>query len=101
MSTARDPETGEFVGAPHAAYECRADGYCRWRVYEHARASESYVYVHQLLACLDDDPREVFGPRTHVHHIDGVRWHNIRENVEVRADDEHANYHMNGRSFDD
>lgn len=91
---------GRFAPRPWASYEVRRDGYCRWRTTD-VDGDEIYVYVHQVVACVNNDPREVFAPGNHVHHIDGVRWHNSPENVEVRPDYEHCNYHMNGERFDD
>lgn len=77
----------------HARYETRSDGYTRWRSFEDGR--ERYVYVHPLAAVawgildgLDDD--------RHVHHVNGVRWANIEDNLEARDPVEHGDYHLNG-----
>ena len=77
----------------YARFETRRDGYARWRSWEDGR--DRYVYVHRLAAVawgiLDglDDPR-------HVHHVDGINWLNIEENLEARAPDRHADFHLNG-----
>jgi hypothetical protein len=95
---ARDAH-GRFVDGGHARYESRADGYCRWRAYDPATGRDRYVYVHQLLACVEHDPRAVFDPDNEVHHADGVRWHNAPGNVEVREAVDHAEWHLHGRAL--
>lgn len=89
-------ENGRFAPRDHAVYEVRADGYCRWRAYDSDLGRDVYVYVHQLLACVDHDPREVFDPANSVHHEDEVRWHNTSENLEVHEHGDHWNWHANG-----
>ena len=100
MSAQQRDAGGRFVANPHATYESRDDGYCRWRAYDPESGIERRVYVHQLLACLDHDTHVVFDPETHVHHRDGVRWHNVRENLEVRERPEHGDYHLNGEGLE-
>lgn len=91
---------GRFVAPETANYETLERGWPRWRVTE-PNGERKTVYVHQVLACVDHDPRRVFDPRTEVHHRDGVRWHNAPENVEVREADEHGDFHLNGQAFAD
>lgn len=91
---------GRFITTDHARYEKRPDGYCRWRSFDPSLGDDVYLYVHQLLACVEFDPADVFDPSNHVHHINGVRWLNLPDNIELRDDAEHGNYHMNGVEFE-
>lgn len=76
-----------------ARFETRRDGYERWRCWDATR--EQYVYVHRLAAVawgvLDglDDPR-------HVHHVDGIEWLKVEDNLEARDPVRHGDYHLNG-----
>jgi hypothetical protein len=88
-------------GNLHASYYTGSDGY---RVFKGKCYGEKYefVYAHQLLACIDHDPHEVFAENTHVHHgadkhgeIPPVelRWANWEGNLEVMDGSEHVRYH--------
>lgn len=54
------------------------------------------VRVHQLVACVENDPHEVFGDGTHVHHITGVPCLNTTDHVELVKDSDHGHIHGNG-----
>jgi hypothetical protein len=50
--------------------------------------------VHQLCAIADGaDPNKVFSEEWHVHHIDGNKWVNGYDNLEVLPSEEHASGH--------
>ena len=52
------------------------------------------VYVHQLLACLDYRPTEVFDPTNHVHHQMNAPYSiDVIENVRVVDQAEHLGAH--------
>jgi hypothetical protein len=78
----------------------RADGYERFRVWDSEEKRERYVYVHQLIRIAEgDDPHCVFSNGAfHVHHRDGVRWHNTAENTELLRSDDHARETFGGVS---
>lgn len=77
-------------------------GYERWRSYEfrpHTPGSSKedvYLYHHRLLALLDfplsmpieECVREMAG--TDVHHCNGVKWDNRRDNLDLLDHGEHA-----------
>lgn len=56
---------------------------------------DSTVYVHQLVALLDDvDPSIVFAPDHDVHHVNHVPWDNRPSNLELRDAIEHRTEHL-------
>lgn len=59
-------------------------------------------YVHQLLACRDNDPHDVFDGETVVHHrFPSPAAIDIQENVVVLTQSEHVQLHMEGDTLDD
>lgn len=70
-------------------------GYERWRHrYDGQMDNLSH---HQLIACLDHDPHEVFAPDTNVHH--GPIEHplaNWAGNLEVMTNIDHGRHHQKG-----
>lgn len=55
--------------------------------YEYIRCrvgdTDATVYVHQLLACLENDPHDVFSPASEVKRLIEIPWLNIPENVHL------------------
>lgn len=49
--------------------------------------------VHQLLACIENDPYEVFAEDTVVHHKNSHKFDNREENLELLSRSEHQKYH--------
>lgn len=83
----------------HALYK-RSKGYKQW--VDNQDYDKTTVSVHQVLACVDNDPHEVFSDGIHVHHgadkhdkLPPVErsWANWRENIELMSASEHASYH--------
>lgn len=70
--------------------------------YEYVRCrvgdDDSTVYIHQLVACLENDPCEVFGDEFDVHHCNHVPWDNRPENVALEKAYDHRCAHLEGRS---
>lgn len=54
------------------------------------------VAIHQLLACLDHDPHDVFAEGNHVHHSTGHPAANIPGLVEIQSRSEHRLLHERG-----
>lgn len=75
----------------YATHQFTANGYERWT--SHHDGERSRVFVHQLLACLNHDPHEVFSPDTNVHHVTGHGLDNRPEAVEVLTIAEHNKHH--------
>lgn len=67
-----------------------------WYFRDRACGEDVTVYEHQLNACLDHDPRDVFDPDNHVHHLNGVRCDNRPENLAVVDAELHVDQHLNG-----
>ena len=63
--------------------------------YESWTEKDKRVYVHQLLACVDNDPHEVFASNNHVHHVNGISIDNRHDNIVVIDKREHARIHAN------
>jgi len=52
------------------------------------------VRIHRLVACLENDPNEIFGSNKHVHHENGVKWDNRPENLSVETPGKHRQIHQ-------
>jgi len=64
--------------------------------YEVLTDGESSVKVHQLQACLDNDPHDVFNTRyMNVHHLNTIPWDNREENLLLLRARYHRNLHAN------
>lgn len=72
------------------------DGYMNF--VSHRDGESNTVSGHALLACLDNDPHEVFASDTHVHHKIGTQI-DFPENIEVLTRKEHRQKHS-GDTFD-
>lgn len=75
----------------YATHQFTEKGYERWVTYFDGKRPD--VHVHQLLACLDHDPHEVFAPDTEVHHTTGHGLDNRPEAIELLTASEHSKYH--------
>lgn len=54
------------------------------------------VKVHQLQACLSNDPADVFNTRyMNVHHLNTIPWDNREENLLLLRARYHRNLHKN------
>ena len=85
----------------HAGYRTTLDGYKKWQGYNGHEKAER-VTVHQLLACMNHDPHEVFAPNTNVHHGANnhpylppveLPWANWEGNLEIMTVSEHRKHH--------
>lgn len=87
-----DKQTAGTQQSPSVRREERGDGYVRYRLWCPVERRERYVYEHQLVALLDGaDPAKVFSDgEHHVHHRNGHRFDNRRENLQVERSDDHA-----------
>lgn len=84
-----NPDTGGSNRVEYALYTSDGNGYRAWRDYTVGTA----VKIHQLLACLDHDPHEVFAEDTHCHHESGHPLDNRPGNVGVMSRGEHIRHH--------
>ena len=67
--------------------------------YVRCRAGETddTVYIHQLVALLDEDPADVFAPETDVHHQNHIPWDNRSDNLQLEDSRQHRVGHLEGR----
>lgn len=71
------------------------DGYeCFWQTIDGEPVN---VKTHQLLACVEHDPHDVFDASTVVHHQNECRFDNRLENIEVMGRDDHTAEHNRTR----
>lgn len=78
-----------------ASYGIDKDGYERWSAKDPDRSTAT-VRVHQLLACLDNDPHEVFSDGVHCHHSTAHPAANVSGLIEVMGHGEHMDLHARG-----
>lgn len=83
--------TSRSTRKEYATHQFTEKGYERWVSYHDGKRPD--VHVHQLLACLDHDPHEVFAPDTEVHHTTGHGLDNRPEAVELLTASEHSKHH--------
>ena len=83
-----------------AYYGVNMDGYEEWWSYNGEDKPRKRVSVHQLLACLNTDPHEVFDPSNHVHHGSEshlpeceIPWANWEGNLQVMSSSDHWSHH--------
>ena len=62
---------------------------------------DELVFEHQLNACVDNDPYEVFDPSTQVHHRNRQKVDNRLENIDVVSEYHHRLIHKRGEWTDD
>jgi hypothetical protein len=72
------------------------DGYAIWTS-RNTDGNVDRVQVHQLLACVENDPYDVFSGDTHVHHVNTHPWDNRIENLEVLNNSDHRQKHCDIR----
>lgn len=84
-------EPGHYQKKDHAVYRVEENGYCTWRDYSSTETTGLNVPVHRVLAVAKYGFGELDG--FHVHHKDGVKWHNTMENIELKTPSEHAKDH--------
>lgn len=84
---ARPPGWKVATGATHS-FDHR---YERW-LFQYD-GEKKHMTVHQLLACLNYNPHEVFADGTHVHHKSGHGFDNRPDNLQVLPADEHQKLH--------
>ena len=63
------------------------------REYRKLGDGESFVYEHQLTACLNNSPYKVFHPHMAVHHETGFKGDNRDEALSVLTTGEHGRLH--------
>lgn len=66
------------------------------RDYEKVGDGTDFIYVHQLLACIENNPFEVFNERRQCHHETAFKRDNRPESISVRTITEHSRLHHNG-----
>jgi hypothetical protein len=76
------------------ANECQEDKY-DW-IWSCSNGERYNVYAHLLVACLDNDPHEVFADGVDVHHATGHPLDNRPDTLEVRDHDEHLSLEQSG-----
>ena len=64
--------------------------------YERICDEDNIIRVHQIIACLDNDPHEVFSPSTQIHHETGFKADNRDEALSVLSISEHHELHSDG-----
>ena len=74
-----------YTGLGYEYVRCRAAG------------SDDTVYIHQLVALLDEDPAEVFSPDVDVHHCNHLPWDNRPANLRLKDARDHRVGHLDGR----
>lgn len=81
-------------------FRTRTDGYERVRDYDPVEKRERYAYIHQLVAIANGaDPEKVFsGGEYVIHHVDGIKWHNVPENLQLSRSNEHTRHHNTAES---
>lgn len=91
---------GGVRGNPYATYYINSNGYPLWQNRHSGEIQR--VSVHTVLACVDNDPHDVFADETRVHHgNDGhgwippveERWANWRGNLQIMTQSEHTRHH--------
>ena len=68
--------------------------------YEKVGDGTDFVYVHQLLACVENSPYEVFNKYRQIHHETGHKSDNRPDAISVRTITEHSRLHRNGEWTD-
>lgn len=77
-------------------FDTSPNGYERWKA-THPPDRGSVVMVHRLLAVSEHGFDAV--AEKHVHHVNGVKWDNRPENIEVMTHEEHNRLHAIERDF--
>ena len=82
MSRSKRPPYGRSPASRYPpTMETNSKGYEYLR--DESGGDDSTIYVHQLLACVDHDPREVFADHTFVSRHLPIPWLNVPENVSL------------------
>lgn len=87
----RGISTGHGYGAitPH-----RIGNITYWRYWTRSNGIAEEIHIHQLLACLDNDPHDVFGSGTVVHHrLNSPVAINLPANLVPLDSQEHSTEH--------
>lgn len=77
--------------------EIKGNGYVRIT----DTVADELCYEHQLNACLENDPYEVFDPSTQVHHRNKQAVDNRPENIDVVSNYHHRLIHKRGEWSED
>ena len=78
----------EAIGSNVGIFYTDGDGYERYS------DGSTIVRIHRLLAVAGGaSPHDVFGKGYHTHHVNGVKWDNRPENIEVHDPCEHRRLH--------
>jgi len=83
-----------FASSRPASYFVGSRGYPVW---SDTKSGEMYP-VHRLLAIAENGVDAV--KDNHIHHVNGVRYDNRPENIEVLSPSEHIKRHNEERAFD-
>ncbi|WP_224449313.1 HNH endonuclease [Haloprofundus salilacus] len=76
----------------YATFRIDDAGYEGWS--SRHRGKYEFLRVHRLLAIAKGyDAHKVFSGDYHVHHINGVKWDNRPDNIELLKHSEHTRYH--------
>jgi hypothetical protein len=99
-----------YNSVKNTKYQNQLAKYARYRVksgypvWEGNNNSDGFAttFVHQLLLVADgEDPHKVYSDEWHCHHLNGVRWDNRVENLELWTREEHGRYHTNQRDMEE
>jgi hypothetical protein len=84
-------QTGEWQNQGYVSYFQAEDGYMRWMDYAKPSRGDS-IPVHRLLAVAEYGIEAV--KDNHVHHINGCKWDNRPDNIELVDASEHIKLHQ-------
>lgn len=89
----------------------RYNEYARYRVHEYGYPvwkgngqgdGFNTTFVHQLIMVAEGhDPHKVYSDEYVCHHLNGVRWDNRPDNIDVWTRERHGRYHANERNMEE
>jgi hypothetical protein len=91
-SVPRETDPSDFSATINYAFEGARDNTYSW-VWSCLDSERYDAYVHQIAACTENDPHEVFGNGTEVDHVTGHPLDNRPEALEVLEKADHRKRH--------